>query len=61
MFSDVTSRVFTTRLEQRIDNKRTFSFFLSSNNIENSLYFNPVRLSLKQWLFYIGVSYLQRK
>ena len=60
MFSDVTSRVFTTRLEQRIDNKRTFSFFLSSNNIENSLYFNPVRLSLKQWLFYIGVSYLQR-
>ena len=61
MFSDVTSRVFTTRLKQRIDNKRTFSFFLSSNNIENSLYFNPVRLSLKQWLFYIGVSYLQRK
>ena len=61
MFSDVTSCVFTTRLEQRIDNKRTFSFFLSSNNIENSLYFNPVRLSLKQWLFYIGVSYLQRK
>ena len=61
MFSDVTSRVFTTRLKQRIDNKRTFSFFLSSNNIANSLYFNPVRLSLKQWLFYIGVSYLQRK
>ena len=27
MFSDVTSRVFTTRLQQRIDNKRTFSFF----------------------------------
>ena len=61
MFSDVTSRVFTTRLQQRIDNKRTFSFFLYSNNIENSLYFNPVRLSLKQWLFYIGFSYLQRK